>query len=266
MQHKKEVVNKVNDLQIINEQEVLGKKFRIYGDFENPLFLAKDVANWIEHSNASKMVSDADLDETEKVTGRLSTLTNSYSALFLTEDGLYEVLMQSRKPIAKEFKKRVKEILKGLRTGKCYIVPQNYKEAIQHLLTQIEQNEQLQLENKMKDQQIRELKPKADYYDLILQSKGLVTTNAIAKDYGMSARALNTKLHELFVQYKQSGQWFLYSKYQSMGYTQSETIHITRSDGRPDVVMNTKWTQKDRLFLYQLLKENGILPILEREI
>lgn len=133
----------MNKLQVINEQEVLGKNFRIYGDFENPLFLAKDVAEWIEHSNQSKMVSDADLDDTEKMTGRLGTLTNSYSALFLTEDGLYEVLMQSRKPIAKQFKKKVKEILKGLRTGKCYVVPQTYKEAIQHLLVQIETNEKL---------------------------------------------------------------------------------------------------------------------------
>lgn len=126
------------------------------------------------------------------------------------------------------------------------------------------QIETLQLENKMKDQQIAELKPKADYCDLILQNKGLMKMNSIAKDYGMSAIALNRKLHDLGVQYKQGKQWFLYSKYQNMGYTQSETINIVRKDGRPDVTLNTKWTQKGRLFLYNLLKEHEIVPMIER--
>lgn len=126
------------------------------------------------------------------------------------------------------------------------------------------EKEQLQLSNKMKDQQIAELKPKADYCDIILQNKGLSTINAIAKDYGMSATSMNKKLHELGVQYKQGNQWFLYYKYQDKGYTQSQTIDITRSDGRPDVTMHTKWTQKGRLFLYELLKFNGIIPMIER--
>ena len=81
----------------------------------------------------------------------------------------------------------------------------------------------------------------------------------------MSGGALNKKLHELGIQYKQSKQWLLYSKYQDKGYTQSETINITRSDGRPDITMNTKWTQKGRLFLYELLKGQNILPMIERE-
>lgn len=108
----------MEELQVIYNQEVLGQDFKIYGTEENPLFLAKDVANWIEHSNPSKMVKDADLDDAEVARHQLSTLTNSYTALFLTEDGLYEVLMQSRKPIAKQFKKKVKEILKQI-TGRC---------------------------------------------------------------------------------------------------------------------------------------------------
>lgn len=112
-------------LEIINQQEVLGKSFKIYGDFENPLFLAKDVANWIEHSNTSKMLNSVDDDEKVK---RNLGITNSYGQVghggvrentehwFLTEYGLYEVLMQSRKPIAKQFKKEVKKILKEIRT------------------------------------------------------------------------------------------------------------------------------------------------------
>ena len=143
-------------------------------------------------------------------------------------------------------------------------LPANYKEAIQHLLVQIEENEQLQLENKVKDQQIAELKPRADYTDKILHNKGLVTITAIAKDYGMTAYELNKILNTLGVQFKQSGQWFLYKKYQDKGYTSSETVEITRSDGRPDIKMHTKWTQKGRLFLYELLKQDHIMPTIER--
>lgn len=119
--------------------------------------------------------------------------------------------------------------------------------------------------NLMLEQQVKELKPKADYVDSILKNKGLVAISQIAKDYGMSAMKMNELLHELKVQYKQSGQWLLYAKYQAKSYTHSETINITRTDGSPDVRMNTKWTQKGRLFLYELLKKEGIVPMIERE-
>ena len=105
----------------------------------------------------------------------------------------------------------------------------------------------------------------ADYTDHMLQNKGLVTSTQIAKDYGMSGKAMNEMLHKFGVIYKLGGQWLLYSKYQNKGYTHSETINIKRSDGSPDVVMNTKWTQKGRLFLYQLLKKHGVLPMIERD-
>lgn len=124
--------------------------------------------------------------------------------------------------------------------------------------------ENLQLENSQQKQIIGELKPKADYTDLILQNKGLVTITQIAKDYGLSGQALNNELHKLGVQFKQSGQWLLYSKYHNKGYTHSQTIPITRSNGMADVRMDTKWTQKGRLFLYELLKENGVIPVIER--
>jgi len=110
----------MNELKIINEQEVLGKEFKIYGSIENPLFLAKDVASWIEHSNPRVMLKT--VDEDEKVVNNVYTLGGNQESWFLTEDGLYEVLMQSRKPIAKEFKKEVKKILKQIRlTGGAVI-------------------------------------------------------------------------------------------------------------------------------------------------
>jgi prophage antirepressor-like protein len=113
----------MNQLQIIDQREVLGKDFKIYGDFENPLFLAKDVAKWIEHSNSRMMLQS--VDECEKLlVNNPYILTSHQKQWFLNEDGLYEVLMQSRKPIAKQFKKQVKEILKSIRkTNSCLDKP-----------------------------------------------------------------------------------------------------------------------------------------------
>lgn len=110
----------MNELKIINEQKVLGKDFTVYGSFENPLFLAKDVASWIEHSDVSMMLKK--VDEDEKVTNIVCTPGGNQTSWFLTENGLYEVLMQSRKPKAKEFKKEVKKILHDLRTNKTVLV------------------------------------------------------------------------------------------------------------------------------------------------
>lgn len=126
-------------------------------------------------------------------------------------------------------------------------------------------NQKLLEEVNIKNQVIGELKPRADYTDKILKNPGLVTITQIAKDYGMSGQEMNRKLHELGIQFKQSGQWLLYSKYHRLGYTHSETVDITRSDGRPDINMNTKWTQKGRLFLYNRLKEESILPLIEQK-
>lgn len=111
---------------------------------------------------------------------------------------------------------------------------------------------------------ISELQPKANYVDTILQSKSLVLTTQIAKDYEMSARKFNRILSELKIQYKVGGQWVLYSKYQSNGYVHSRTIDITRSNGMPDIKMQTEWTQKGRLFLYDELKKVGYVPLIEK--
>ena len=109
----------MKQLQVIHEQTVLTKKFKVFGTLENPLFLAKDVAIWIEHSNVSSMLKS--IDEDEKVLNNVYTLGGTQETWFLTEDGLYEVLMQSRKTIAKQFKKQVKNILKEIRLNGGYI-------------------------------------------------------------------------------------------------------------------------------------------------
>ena len=257
----------MKELTIINEQQVLGKHFAIYGTPEEPLFLAKDVAEWIEHSDVSTMIRK--VDSGEKVTNIVCTPGGHQEMWFLTEDGLYEVLMQSRKPIAKKFKKEVKQILKSIRRHGLYAVdellsnPDLAIRAFTALKEERAKNGLLTAEIERQNQIIGELRPRADYTDKILQNPGLVTITQIAKDYGMSGRAMNRMLAGLGVQYKQSGQWLLYRKYHDKGYTHSKTIEIVRADGSPDVVMETKWTQKGRLFLYELLKENGVLPLIE---
>lgn len=123
----------------------------------------------------------------------------------------------------------------------------------------------LRLDNQVKDQQIAELKPKATYYDLVLQCSDLLSMTQIAKDYGMSAKGMNKKLHDLGVQFNQSGVWFLYSRYQDKGYTQTKTQNYNKPDGTQGVSTHMYWTQKGRLFLYALLKNYNTLPMVERE-
>jgi len=248
----------MNELRIINEQTVLNKQFKVYGTIQDPLFLARDVAEWIDYdlTSVNKLVESVDDDE--KLNGTIFRSGQQRQAWFLTESGLYEVLMQSRKPIARLFKKEVKKILKDLRLYVQYKVPQTYAEA---LLLAAMQQEEIEKKNQM----IGELKPKADYLDRILKSKSLLTITQIAKDYGMSGIAMNQKLHELGIQYKQSDQWLLYERHHDKGYTSSETFVVEDVNGRERVVMNTKWTMKGRVFLYNLLKDQGIIPTIERQ-
>lgn len=254
------------ELQIITEQEVLGKHFTVYGTADEPLFVAKDVAEWIEHSKPSIMIDT--VDEDEKLRETIFTSGQNREVWFLTENGLYEVLMQSRKPLAKEFKKKVKEILKSIRKHGLYAIddllnnPDMAIAALQKLKEERRLRLKAQEEIAQKNQIIQELQPKASYYDLVLQNKSLVAISVIAKDYGMSAKKLNKILHELKIQFKQGNTWLLYQKYAGKGYTQSKTHTIDADYSK----MHTYWTQKGRLFLYDLLKnKKGILPLIEQK-
>ena len=142
------------------------------------------------------------------------------------------------------------------------MLPQDYIQALEKLLESEKEKEKLRLENIQQKQQLVEYEPKVTYYDLILKSPNLMTITLIAKDYGKSGQWLNKFLNKKGVQYKQSGTWLLYQKYAQMGYTKSETF-IDEKTGFTK--LNTKWTQKGRLFIYELMKSNGYLPVIEQD-
>lgn len=117
----------------------------------------------------------------------------------------------------------------------------------------------------VQNQQISEMKPKASYYDVVLNCKDLLSMRAIAKDYGKSAQWMNNFLHELGVQFKQSDVWLLYQRYADRGYTSTKTHNYLGNDGEYHSRVHTYWTQKGRLFIYELMKQNGVYPLIEQE-
>lgn len=237
-----------------------------------PYICLADVCKILELEQVSRVKSRLNQDgvTTSKV---IDSLGREQQATFINESNLYKVIFQSRKQEAEQFTEWVtSDVLPSIRKNGMYATnelldnPDLAIKVFEQLKQEREQRKQLQIENTQQKQLIGELKPKADYLDQILQSKALVTITAIAKDYGMSAKALNKKLHDLKVQFKQGHQWFLYSEYHNCGYTHSETVEYMHKDGTKDITMNTKWTQKGRLFLYELLKKNGIIPVIEQEV
>ena len=256
----------MNELKIF-ENEEFGKVRTVLVNNE-PYFMLSDVCRVLEINNSRQAKTRLNLKGV--INNDILTNGGTQKADFINESNLYKLIFQSRKPQAERFTEWVtSEVLPNIRKHGAYATeelldnPDLLIKALQELKNEREEKRRLQLENEIKTQQINELKPKADYTDLILRSKSLVTITQIAKDYGISGKRMNEILHDLKVQYKQSGQWFLYSKYQDKGYTHSETIKIPKADGSTDVKMNTKWTQKGRLFLYHLLKSKNIYPSIE---
>lgn len=263
-------------IQVLSETELLGHKFTVYGTAENPLFLAKEVAECIEYdqSSVNKLVNLVDDDE--KVRNNLPTPGGNQQVWFLTEDGLYEVLMQSRKPIAKEFKKGVKEILKTIRKTGGYLATKQDdtpEEIMARALTiaqatlakREERLKQLEAENEhkqvvieqkeeeivIKDKEIKALAPKCESFDKIMSSEGLVTTNMIAAFLGISAIKLNKLLCNWYIRYKQSGIYFLHVKYRGNGYTK-HVPHPYIDNGVQKSREHMYWTEKGRKFVIEL--------------
>lgn len=258
-----------NDLQIFNFK---GNEVRTVMINDEPYFVGKDVATVLGYKNTkdalSKHVDDEDKQILRSQNTTLENIPNR-GLQIINESGLYSLIIGSKLPDAKKFKRWVtSKVLPTIRKHGAYMTPDKIDEILSDPDTIIKLATQLKTEREgrlVAEQRVNELTPKASYYDLVLQNKTLVTITQIAKDYGMSGQELNRKLHELGVIYRQGKIWLLYSKYQRTGWTQSETFMAPKPDGTQKAVMHTKWTQKGRLGLYELLKQNGVLPLIEIE-
>jgi len=260
----------MNELHIFNSEE-FGDIRTVAIDNET-YFVGKDVATALGYANPKNAVP-THVSEEDKLSTQIEYAGQRREVTVINESGLYALIFGSKLESAKRFKHWVtSEVLPAIRKNGSYqLAPQGEellalavieaKKTIDSLKDQCKFLGEQAVENQ---KLISELQPKANYVDKILQSKSLVAITQIAKDYGLSGRKMNQILKELKIQYKVGGQWVLYSKHQNNGYVHSKTINITRADGRADVTMQTEWTQKGRLFLYEELKKHGYVPVIEQ--
>lgn len=230
-----------------------------------PYFVGKDVTDILKYQNGSRDIK-RHVDPEDYRKEMVFDGNQQKETILINESGLYSLIISSKQPKAKRFKRWVtSEVLPSIRQHGVYATNDFLERTLEDPEWAIAILQELQAKKKtiaIQSQQIAEMKPKVSYYDLILQNKSLMAISKIAKDYGMSGQAFNKLLHELGVQYKMGKTWLLYQKHASNGYTQSKTHAI--SDEKS--VMHTYWTQKGRLFLYDLLKsKKGLLPVIERE-
>lgn len=237
---------------------------------DEPWFVGKDVATILGYSNPRDAISKH-VDDEDKGVAKCDTLGGRQEILFINESGLYSLILRSQLPAAKRFKRWVtSEVLPAIRKHGMYAMdellenPDIAIQAFTALKEERAKNKALEAENAQQKQIIAEYSPKASYYDVVLQTSDALSASQIAKDYGKSAKWLNETLHDLGVQYKQGSTWLLYQKYAEQGYTRSKTHTYSGNDGNQHSKLHTYWTQKGRLFIYDLLKKKGILPRIER--
>lgn len=267
-----------NNLQIFNNTE-FGELGVLVIDGKE-YFPASECARILGYSNPRDAILRHCKPEGVVKHDGVSLTTNQYGIsteqmvekTYITEGNLYRLIIRSKLPAAERFERWVfDEVLPTIRKHGLYATEKVLDEILadpdygirlfSELKAERERRKALEMENAQHKQIIGELRPKASYYDLILQNKSLVPISKIAKDYGMSGKAFNKLLHELGVQYKMGDTWLLYQQYADQGYTQSRTHAIDAEKSR----MHTYWTQKGRLFLYDLLKNRrGLLPMIER--
>lgn len=256
----------MNEMQIFNNPE-FGEVRTVDANGE-PWFVGKDVAQALGYANASKAVMDHVDDEDKRFEMLMvsdSRNGNLVKTALINESGLYSLVLSSKLPGAKRFKRWVtSEVLPSIRKTGGYSIPKDYPSALRALADAEEKRLVLAAENEAQRQVIADFQPIKQYVDTILSSNRTLTTTQIAADYDMSAKRLNKILYEEGIQRYVNGQWILYTKYMGKGYTKSKTISITRSDGRPDTVLNTEWTQKGRLLIHEVLGKRGILAIMDR--
>lgn len=249
-------------------------EIRTAGTADNPLFCLADVCRVLDlqPSRVKDRLGDGVISS-NPIPDSLGRMQNTN---FVNEDGLYDVILDSRKPEAKVFRKWVtSDVLPTIRKTGGYITTtpemsdaEILAKAVLVAQTTIANREtrikQLESENAEQKTLIQQMQKGNDYLNVILQSKGTLATTQIAADYGMTAVRFNKKLNEMRIQHKVNGQWILYSNLMGKGYVHSKTISFYHSDGRPDTRLCSEWTQRGRMFLYDALKEIGILPLIER--
>lgn len=257
----------MNELAIFNNPE-FGNIRTLETEDGKVLFCASDVASALGYSNTR----DAIAKHCKGVVKR-DTLTNGgkQEMSFIPEGDVYRLIASSKLPSAVKFESWVfDEVLPAIRKTGSYCIMDSYQiddpiERAKRWIAEQEETQKLRLTVSVQNQQIAELQPKASYYDVVLNCKDLLSIGKIAKDFGKSAVWLNKWLHEKCVQYKQGDIWLLYQKYAEMGYTSTKTQTFAGDDGETHSKVHTYWTQKGRLFIYDLLKADGILPLVERE-
>lgn len=263
----------MNEMQVFNYGENNVRTVQKNGEL---WFVLKDVCSALGIDTSQlKKVADR-LDDEEKGRSQITTPGGNQETWIINESGLYTITLRCNKPEAKPFRKWVtSEVLPSIRKHGAYMtevtinsIISNPEFGIQLLTTLKEEQDKrkaLELENACQKQQLLEAKPKLEYVDIILSCENAVNITQIAKDYGMSGVKMNSILKDLGIQYKQNGQWLLYSKHAKKGYTKSKTVYHKCNDGTYHASLHTMWTQKGRMFLYEKLKSIGILPLIERE-
>lgn len=261
----------MNELQIFRNAEF--GSVRTMTIENEPYFFGKDVAEILGYSDSSSAVSK-NVDDEDKTTLLLEQDGSNYKSrtTLINESGLYSLILSSKLPAAKKFKRWVtSEVLPVIRKHGVYAVdellsdPDTLIAALTQLKAEREKAKALTETVAVQKQQITEMKPKASYYDVVLNCKDLVAISVIAKDYGWSASRMNRYLHGKGVQYKQGNKiWLLYQKYAEKGYTSTKTHSYPANDGTVHTKVHTYWTQQGRLFIYGLLKADGILPTMEQ--
>ena len=236
------------------------------------MFVAKDIATILGYSNPRDAINKH-VDDEDKGVAKCDTLGGVQDLTIINESGLYSLILSSKMPNARKFKRWVTaEVLPAIRRHGMYVTedlianPDLAIAVFQALKAEREKRIALEEAVAVQAQQIAELKPKSTYYDVVLKCKDAVNISVIAKDYGWSAQRMNEYLHQKGVQYKQADIWLLYQKHAGCGYTKTNTHVYEDTCGREHTKVHTKWTQKGRLFIYGLLKSDGVYPQIEMEV
>ena len=253
----------MNELMIFNNSE-FGAIRTVEIDGE-PWLVGKDVATALGYRNPKDALA-RHVDSEDKRGSRIPTPSGEQEMTIINESGMYSLVLSSKLPGAKKFRRWVTaEVLPSIRKTGGYNAPKDYPSALRALADAEEKRMALEAENAAQRQAIADFQPIKQYVDTILSSTRTLTTTQIAADYDMTARKLNKILHEEGIQRYVNGQWILYKQHMGKGYTKSKTINIIRSDGRPDTVLNTEWTQKGRLLIHEILTARGIQAVMDRQ-